>query len=125
MRPVPRFRPRTRASALAIAAAVLVALFAIEPRAGTATQDEQLGTFSERKPVALGSLVGRGHEVVIEATADGPRYTVKSDAGVIVAERLTFETLAERFPELAPGDWHADAAPAEFGPIMMVPDDGP
>lgn len=92
----------------------------IGPRHGQATNPH-----AEPEPaIPLGTLEGRDLGVRIEATPEGPRYTVVDAEGVVVAERLPLETLAERYPMLAPSEYYANDKGEPLGPLMVVPDDG-
>ncbi|MEQ9095478.1 MAG: hypothetical protein RIE32_04380 [Phycisphaerales bacterium] len=105
---------------LMAAAGALVLFVSIEPRRGQATST----TEPHRPAIDLGTLEGRDYGVRIEVTEDGPRYTVVDHQGVVVAERLPLETLAERFPLLAPYELWANERGESLGPLMVVPDDG-
>lgn len=72
----------------------------------------------------MGTLQGRGHDLRIEATAEGTVYTVVDEQGVVVAERLPLEELTARFPALAPGGFYANERGEPIGPLMIVPDRG-
>ena len=48
----------------------------------------------------VGILKSQGQEVLLHATPDGPRYSLRDDDGSLVARELTREELAENFPEI-------------------------
>jgi hypothetical protein len=112
---------RKHALPILMAAAGAVVLFvSIKPRQGQATSTPE----PQPPAIDLGTLEGRDYGVRIEVTEKGPRYTVVDAQGVVVAERLPLETLAEEYPLLAPHELWADEAGESLGPLMMVPDDG-
>lgn len=107
-------------SILMVAAGALVLFVTVEPRRGQAT----LQPAPSEPAVPLGTLEGRDYGVRIEVTQDGPRYTVVDAQGVVVAERLPLETLAQQYPLLTPADLWANESGVPMGPIMVVPDNG-
>lgn len=112
---------RKHALPILMAAAGAVVLFvSIEPRQGQATSIQE----PEMPSISLGTLEGRDYGVRIEVTDEGTRYTVVDAQGVVVAERLPLETLAEQYPMLAPHELWADEQGNSLGPLMMVPDTG-
>lgn len=112
---------RKHALPILMATAGAVVLFvSIKPRQGQATGMQE----PQPPAIKLGTLEGRDFGVRIEVTEDGPRYTVVDAQGVVVAERLPLETLAEQFPLLAPHELWADEESEPLGPLMMVPGDG-
>lgn len=112
---------------LMIAAGALVLFVSIEPRRGqaTLTPDAPEAPKPPETAVHVGTLEGRDYGVRIEVTEDGPRYTVVDRQGVVVADRLTLETLAEQYPLLAPYELWANEQGESLGPLMIVPDTGP
>ncbi|MFI4917223.1 MAG: hypothetical protein ACIAS6_12050 [Phycisphaerales bacterium JB060] len=109
---------------LMVAAGALVLFVSIEPRRGQATLTPEAPKPPEPS-VHVGTLQGRDYGVRIEVTEEGPRYTVVDRQGVVVADRLTLETLAERYPRLAPYELWADEQGNSLGPLMIVPDTSP
>lgn len=104
---------------MAVAGATVL-FVTLEPRQGRATIEP-----NPPEPAALlGTLEGRDYGLRIEMTADGPRYTVVDRRGVVVAERMSRQALAERFPDLSPIGLYADDLEPIHGPLMMAPDDG-
>lgn len=122
------FMKRRHALPLVAFIAGTIALFAsVEPRQGQATLAEP-GAASGGEPdtepgITLGTLEGRLLGVRIEATPDGPRYTVLDEDGQAIEERLDLETLAARYPLLVPSDFYANEAGEPMGPLMIVPDE--
>lgn len=92
----------------------------VGPRHGQAT----ISQIEPDPAIPLGTLEGRDYGVRIEATPEGPRYTVVDAEGVVVAERLPLETLAERYPLLTPSEFYANDQGEPLGPLMIAPDDG-
>jgi hypothetical protein len=68
--------------------------------------------------VFLGQAVTRDHQLLVHATADGPRYTVKDSRGRTLAADLAPEDVYRMFPDLAPEALHA--GPDDAGPLMLV-----
>ncbi len=56
----------------------------------------------------LGELESSEHTVKFYATEDGPLYTVYDKSGSMLAELLTPDQIADRFPTLPLTDAHAD-----------------
>ena len=105
-----------------VAAGCVTVFVTVEPRQGQATLAPSAPDQSPRMP--MGTLEGRDLDLRIEATPDGTRYTVVDGQGVVIAERLTLDNLAERYPSLAPGGFYANEHGEPLGPLMIVPDDG-
>lgn len=119
-----RSMKRRHALPLVAFVAGTIALFAsVEPRQGQATLAEPDAGPDTDPGITLGTLEGRLLGVRIEATPDGPRYTVLDEDGQAIEERLDLETLAARYPLLAPSDFYANDAGEPLGPLMIVPDD--
>ena len=123
-----RSMKRRHALPLAAFVAGTIALFAsVEPRQGQATLAEpDIEPDIELDPepdITLGTLEGRLLGVRIDATPDGPRYSVIDEDGRAIEERLDLETLAARYPLLVPSDFYANEAGEPLGPLMIVPDD--
>ncbi len=109
---------------LMVAAGAIVLFVTVEPRQGRATLQTTPTADPPEPAIPLGTLEGRDYGVRIEVTQDGPRYTVVDAQGVVVADRLPLETLAQRYPLLAPADLWANEEGKTLGPLMVVPDDG-
>ena len=113
---------------LMIAAGCLTVFVTVEPRHGQATLEQAQPKHNpqpaEAPGVPMGRLEGRDYGLRIEATAEGPRYTVVDEQGVIIAERLSRQALAARFPALAPGEFYVNEEQPSHGPLMLVPDNG-
>lgn len=70
----------------------------------------------------IGTLEGTRFTVEIHGTDAGPRYTVRlTSDGAVLAEGLTVEQVAERFPEL-PLE-HVDLSPDSPTLLMMADED--
>ncbi|MCZ6643230.1 MAG: hypothetical protein O7F71_16765 [Gammaproteobacteria bacterium] len=59
----------------------------------------------------IGQLVLQEYWVVLHASSDGPRYTIKTLDGIIVEEGLTGELLADLYPGVHDTLTHAIANP--------------
>ncbi len=69
----------------------------ISPRTSSAGP---AGASSMSEGQVIGRLFGQDHEIVILASAAGPRYSVYDTKGTPLAERLTIEELGRRFEGL-------------------------
>jgi hypothetical protein len=61
----------------------------------------------------LGELTGQSFRILVHASLDGPRYTVISPDGVILAERLSESEMARDFPALELDTMTAEAPDAD------------
>lgn len=68
------------------------------------------GTPLKRK---LGELTGQAFRILVHASPEGPRYTVISPDGVILAERLSESEMARDFPALELDTMTAEAPDAD------------
>jgi hypothetical protein len=50
--------------------------------------------------LAIGSLKGRTHTLTIYSAEDGPRYTVGTNDGQVLGERLSVDELRAQLPEV-------------------------
>lgn len=65
---------------------------------------------------SLGQLSAARYTVTVDATAQGPRFTVRDADGVILAAQLTADELGSRYPALAP------QTTITSSPLMLLPD---
>lgn len=93
---------------------------------------DQPGTFatrtiaqaSPRSEALIGTLIGANYIVSIYSTADGPRYSVASTSGVLLAELLSPTQVLAQFPDLPIEDLRLLPSVDRPGPIMIAePDD--
>jgi hypothetical protein len=72
----------------------------------------------------IGTLIGANYIVSIYTTTDGPRYSVASTSGVVLAELLSPTQVLAQFPDLPIEDLRLLPSIDRPGPIMLVdPDD--
>jgi hypothetical protein len=55
---------------------------------------------SKTAPPIIGQLRGRNHTIIIHASSDGPRFTVTTPDGRVVAAALTSDEIRATHPEI-------------------------
>ena len=110
----PNARKLAAAAFLAAAFLVMASIFAphvsVAGRAGIrvepAPQPEIVSAALGENLPLLGELEGGSYTVRVYGSLDGPRYTVYGSQGAALAELLTAQQVADRFPQLnLPGAW--------------------
>ena len=77
------------------------------------TPQSSLASLQDPEGVRTGTLVGPVYNVELVVTDNGPRYTVRTEAGRLLAWQLEADALAREFPSL-------DMRNATASPIMSA-----
>ena len=79
-------------------------------------------------PVCLGYIQGGGYTIEITSAPDEPRYSVRDEAGNMIATAVTADELVKMFPDVhLPGMMSESDIPGDSQGVLLMlgPDDSP
>ena len=98
---------------------------ALAPSSAPASAMDEASTPAATPAAPTGAVLGhvefQDHEVTIYSSAAGPRYTLVNEAGATVAQHLSEDQFAARFPELFRAFETANARLDASAPEAMRP----
>ena len=86
-------------------------------RGADAEPASRISSEENRTPPIIGHLKGRTHTITIHTSPDGPRFSVKTEDGQVLAEALSANEIQAKLPEIY-NTYRSTFARTESGAFM-------